>query len=133
MVRSRDDRLTGCEGPWEGGGLCGPGLAATAKIGVQRERVGGGGGKRETWRERELETERQWEGGREREREGVGGERERERGFAGATSCALGACADISSSVSGTPPSPRSGHGLTSLGGKIYVHGGWGGSGMLRI
>ena len=52
MVRSRDDRLTGCEGPWEGGGLCGPGLAATAKIGVQRERVGGGWGERE--REREV-------------------------------------------------------------------------------
>jgi hypothetical protein len=39
---------------------------------------------------------------------------------------------DISAALSGTPPSPRRGHGFTSAGGKLYVHGGWDGSGEGR-
>jgi hypothetical protein len=35
---------------------------------------------------------------------------------------------DLSAALSGTPPSPRSGHGFTSAGGKLYVHGGARGS-----
>jgi hypothetical protein len=30
---------------------------------------------------------------------------------------------DLSAALSGTPPSPRAGHGFTSAGGKLYVHG----------
>jgi hypothetical protein len=40
-----------------------------------------------------------------------------------------GAWTDLSAALSGTPPSPRSSHGFTSAGGKLYVHGGWGFSG----
>ena len=36
---------------------------------------------------------------------------------------------DLSAAASGTPPSAREGHGFTSAGGKLYVHGGFGGSG----
>ena len=32
---------------------------------------------------------------------------------------------DFSATVSGNPPSPRIAHGFTSVGGKLYVHGGW--------
>ena len=35
---------------------------------------------------------------------------------------------DLSAVASGTPPSARNGHGITSAGGKLYVHGGRGGS-----
>jgi hypothetical protein len=35
---------------------------------------------------------------------------------------------NLSSAVSGTPPSPRSGHGFTSINGKLYVFGGQTGS-----
>ncbi len=31
---------------------------------------------------------------------------------------------DLSVPASGTPPSARSGHGFTSTGGQLYVHGG---------
>ena len=31
---------------------------------------------------------------------------------------------DLSAAASGTPPSPRAGHGFTAAGGKLYVHGG---------
>jgi hypothetical protein len=37
---------------------------------------------------------------------------------------AAGAWTDLSAALSGTPPSPRGGHGFTSAGGKLYVHGG---------
>ena len=36
---------------------------------------------------------------------------------------------DLSAASSGTPPSARYGHGFTSAGGKLYVHGGSDGSG----
>ena len=36
---------------------------------------------------------------------------------------------DLSSPASGNPPSPRDNHGFTSTGGKLYVHGGWNGTG----
>jgi hypothetical protein len=42
---------------------------------------------------------------------------------------AAGAWTDLSAALSGTPPSPRFFHGLTSAGGKLYVHGGFNGSG----
>jgi hypothetical protein len=42
---------------------------------------------------------------------------------------AAGAWTDLSAALSGTPPSPRSFHGFTSAGGKLYVHGGYGDSG----
>jgi hypothetical protein len=42
---------------------------------------------------------------------------------------AAGTWTDLSAALSGTPPSPRRGHGFTSAGGKLYVHGGWDGSG----
>jgi len=32
---------------------------------------------------------------------------------------------DLSAATSGTPPSARGGHGFTSAGGKLYVHGGY--------
>jgi hypothetical protein len=38
---------------------------------------------------------------------------------------AAGAWTDLSAALSGTPPSPREGHGFTSAGGKLYVHGGF--------
>ena len=31
---------------------------------------------------------------------------------------------DLSAAMLGTPPSARQGHGFTSAGGKLYVHGG---------
>jgi hypothetical protein len=37
---------------------------------------------------------------------------------------AAGAWTDLSAALSGTPPSPRIGHGFTSAGGKLYVLGG---------
>ncbi len=37
---------------------------------------------------------------------------------------AAGGWTDLSTALSGTPPSPRDGHGLASAGGKLYVHGG---------
>ena len=46
---------------------------------------------------------------------------------------------DLSAAASGTPPSARYGHGFTSAGGKLYVHGGLsdngegGGMGMLNM
>jgi hypothetical protein len=36
---------------------------------------------------------------------------------------------DLNCTLSGAPPSPRMGHGFTSAGGKLYVHGGWDGFG----
>jgi hypothetical protein len=36
---------------------------------------------------------------------------------------------DLSAALSGTPPSPRTYHGFTSAGGKLYMHGGYGDSG----
>ena len=36
---------------------------------------------------------------------------------------------DLSAAASGTPPSARMYHGFTSAGGKLYVHGGYDGSG----
>ncbi len=33
---------------------------------------------------------------------------------------------DLSAAASGSPPSPRDGHGFALLGGKLYVHGGYG-------
>ena len=36
---------------------------------------------------------------------------------------------DLSATASGTPPSARMYHGFTSAGGKLYVHGGYDGSG----
>jgi hypothetical protein len=36
---------------------------------------------------------------------------------------------DLSSHALGTPPTARHGHGFTSAGGKLYVHGGYDGSG----
>ncbi len=38
---------------------------------------------------------------------------------------------DLSGHALGTPPTARSGHGFTSAGGKLYVHGGYDGSGEL--
>jgi N-acetylneuraminic acid mutarotase len=32
---------------------------------------------------------------------------------------------DLSAAISGSPPSPRWGHGFTSAGDKLYVFGGW--------
>ena len=32
---------------------------------------------------------------------------------------------DLSAAASGTPPPPRTGHGFTAAGGRLYVHGGW--------
>ena len=40
---------------------------------------------------------------------------------------------DLSYPASGTPPSPRYGHGFTAAGGKLYVHGGWNDSGDVKI
>ena len=40
---------------------------------------------------------------------------------------AAGAWTDLSAALSGTPPSSRGYHGFTSAGGKLYVHGGYGG------
>ena len=42
---------------------------------------------------------------------------------------AAGAWTDLSAALSGAPPSPRDGHGCTSAGGKLYVHGGGRGGG----
>ena len=39
---------------------------------------------------------------------------------------------DLSAAASGTPPSPRYGHGFTAAGDKLYVHGGVGHSGGAR-
>jgi hypothetical protein len=39
---------------------------------------------------------------------------------------AAGSWTNLSAALSGTPPSPRFGHGFTSAGGKLYVHGGFG-------
>ena len=36
---------------------------------------------------------------------------------------------DLSVAVSGTAPPPRDGHGFALVGGKLYVHGGYGTSG----
>jgi hypothetical protein len=43
---------------------------------------------------------------------------------------AAGAWSDLSAALRGIPPSPRGGHGFTSAGGKLYVHGGWDSSGV---
>jgi hypothetical protein len=44
-----------------------------------------------------------------------------------------GAWTDLSAPLSGSPPSPRSGHGFTSASeGKLYVHGGEGNSGEIE-
>jgi hypothetical protein len=37
---------------------------------------------------------------------------------------------DLSTYTLGTPPTARSGHGFTSTGGKLYVHGGFDGIGV---
>jgi hypothetical protein len=38
---------------------------------------------------------------------------------------------DLSGNALGTPPTPRYGHGFTSARGKLYVHGGYSGTGKL--
>ena len=41
----------------------------------------------------------------------------------------LGTWTDLTTISSGTPPSPRSGHGFASAGNQFYVHGGSGSNG----
>ncbi len=36
---------------------------------------------------------------------------------------------DLSVATAGAPPAARLGHGFAAAGGKLYVHGGWNGSG----